>query len=224
MDHVEPAGLRLTNVNSKIIVPDVSPHSSSQPKNFSSQSSLQTRVLLSMRTLDLCNTGGRAFENCVEIYRMLKDVVGILKIYGMFRAKHKGTEQDRLRWIKEKEAWENGGRRILREVSSLSLNKRTVEFQQRHFPFLCTETVKKGSSTSFALLGNLGIALVLLILPKPAYEMLDWCYCKRDFQISLSLSRYHSFPEHCWCICWCILRLDSHKGAIGKTHGQAFIM
>lgn len=65
-----------------------------------------------------------------------------------------------------KKAWENGGRRVLREVSSLSLNKRIVEFQQLCFPFLCTETVKKGSSTSFALLRNAGIALVLLMLSK----------------------------------------------------------
>lgn len=166
MDHVEPAGLRLTKANNKIIAPDVSAHSSSQPKSFSSQSSLQTRGLLPMRTLDLWYTGGRAFENCVEIYRMLMEILWILKTYGMFRAKHKGTEQERLRWIKEKEAWENGGRRVLREVSSLSLNKRIVEFQQLCFPFLCTETVKKGSSTSFALLRNAGIALVLLMLSK----------------------------------------------------------
>lgn len=89
MDHVEPVGLRLTKLNNKIIVPDVSPHSSSQPKRFSSRNSLQTRGLLPMRTSGLGYTGGRAFENCVKIYRRIfKDIVGILKTYGMFRAKH----------------------------------------------------------------------------------------------------------------------------------------
>lgn len=80
MDHVEPAGLRLTKVNHKIIGPDVSPHSSGQPKRVSSQNSFQTRGLFPVRTLDLWYTGGRAFENCVEIYRRIfKDIVRILK-------------------------------------------------------------------------------------------------------------------------------------------------
>lgn len=123
MDHVEPAGLRLTKVNNKIIVPDVSPYNSSQPKKFSSWNSLQTRGLLPMKPSDLWRTGGRTFENCLEIYRrMFKDIVRILKTYGMFRAKCKDKERERLRWIKDKEAWEKGGRRILREVSSLRLN------------------------------------------------------------------------------------------------------
>lgn len=84
-----------------------------------------------MRTLDLGYTGGRTFENCVEIYRRIfKDVVGILKTSEMFRTKSKDEERERLRQMKDKEAWEKGGRRVLREVSSLSLNLRTVAFQQ----------------------------------------------------------------------------------------------
>lgn len=84
-----------------------------------------------MRTLDLAYTGGRTFENCVEIYRRIfKDVVGILKTSEMFRTKSKDEERERLRQMKDKEAWEKGDRRELREVSSLSLNLRTVAFQQ----------------------------------------------------------------------------------------------
>lgn len=61
---------------------------------------------------------------------MFKDIVGILKTYVIFRIKCNDTEGETLRQIKRKEAWEKGGRRALRGVSSLSLNQRTVAFQQ----------------------------------------------------------------------------------------------
>lgn len=69
--------------------------------------------LLPTRASDLCYTGGRTFENCVKFTgEYFKDIVGMWKTYGMFRAKSEDKERERLRWIRDEQAWENGGRKV----------------------------------------------------------------------------------------------------------------
>ena len=110
---METSSLRLTKENSKIIAPDVRPHKISQPKRFSSQNSLQTREIIAYKGSDLRYRGGRTFQNGVKFTgECFKDIVGMWKTYGMFRIKSKDKERQRLRWIRDEGAWENGGRRV----------------------------------------------------------------------------------------------------------------